>query len=164
MRLGVTASVALCLMAAGFAGELRIGISGEPRNLDPALYTHIASAWLVQNIYDPLVEISVMGEPLPEYSLAESWEFNEDATSVTLHIRRGVKFHDGSDLIAEDVVYNFRWILDPNNASPVRKDLGPITAVEALDPYTVKVTFQYPFPEALQYLSLIHISEPTRPY
>lgn len=153
MKLGVTASVALFLAVCGLAGELRIGISGEPRNLDPALYTYIASAWLVQNIYDPLVEISVVGEPLPGYSLAESWEFNEDATSVTLHIRRGVKFHDGSDLTAEDVVYNFRWILDPDNASPVRKDLGPITAVEALDPYTVRVTFQYPFPEALQYWS-----------
>lgn len=153
MRLGVTVSVVLCAAVFGLGGELRVGISGEPWILDPALYTDIASAWLIQNIYDPLVELSVMGEPLPEYSLAESWKFNNDATAITLHIRRGVKFHDGSDLTAEDVAYNFQWILDPNNASPVRKDIGPITAVEMVDPYTIKVTFSYPFPEALQYWS-----------
>ena len=135
------------------AGELQVGISGEPRNLDPALYTDIASAWLVQNIYDPLVELSVTGEPLPEYSLCEAWEFNADATAITLHLRPGVRFHDGGELTAEDVVYNFDWILDPENASPVRKALGPVEEVEALDPYTVKVTFRYPFPEALQYWS-----------
>ncbi len=153
MRLGVTASAVLFLAMLGLSGELRIGISGEPWNLDPGLYTDIASVWLIQNIYDPLVELSVTGEPLPDYSLAESWEFNEEATAITLHLRRGVRFHDGSEFTAEDVVYNFQWILDPDNASPVRKDLGPITAVEALDPYSVKVTFQYPFPEALQYWS-----------
>ncbi|MCD5408223.1 ABC transporter substrate-binding protein [Candidatus Bipolaricaulota bacterium] len=135
------------------AGVLQVGISGEPRNLDPALYTDIASAWLVQNIYDPLVELSVTGEPLPEYSLCKAWEFNADATAITLHLRPGVRFHDGRELTAEDVVYNFEWILDPENASPVRKALAPVEEVEALDPYTVKVTFRYPFPEALQYWS-----------
>ncbi len=153
MRAAVGAILAGVLAVCGVAGELRVGISGEPWNLDPALYTDIASAWLIQNIYDPLVELSVTGEPLPDYSLCESWEFNADATAITLHLRQGVKFHDGTELTAEDVVYNFEWILDPDNASPVRKALGPVESVEALDPYTVRVTFAYPFPEALQYWS-----------
>ena len=152
-RLLAMLSTALCLGLLGLSGELRVGISGEPWNLDPALYTDIASVWLIQNIYDPLVELSVDGEPLPEYSLCEAWEFNEDATTLTLHLRRGVKFHDGTDLTAEDVVYNFEWIINPDNASPVRKALGPVESVEGVDPYTVKVAFSSPFPEAIQYWS-----------
>ncbi|MGY4707936.1 ABC transporter substrate-binding protein [Candidatus Bipolaricaulota sp. J31] len=153
MRLVICAFIVFALVICGPAGELRVGISGEPWNLDPALYTDIASVWLVQNIYDPLVELSVTGEPLPQYSLCEAWEFNADATAITLHLRPGVRFHDGSEMTADDVVYNFEWILDPDNASPVRKALGPVEKVEALDRYTVKVTFEYSFPEALQYWS-----------
>lgn len=149
--LALMASLATVATAGGM--ELHVGISGEPWNLDPALYTDISSAWIIQNVYDPLVELSIFGEPVPEYSLLESWEFNEDATSITLHLRKGVLFYNENELTAEDVKYNFDWILDPANRSPVRNELGPVTAVEVITPYTLRVDFARSFPEALVYWS-----------
>ncbi len=150
---GLFLAVGIWLSPVGSAMDLHVGISGEPWDLDPALYTDIASAWIVQNVYDPLVELSTSGEPVPEYSLARAWEFNGDATQITLHLREGVLFHDGSQLTAEDVKYNFDWILNPTNKSPVRKDIGPIESVKVIDPHTLVINFTRPFPEALIYWS-----------
>lgn len=148
VRLSVLAVAAL-LAGPAAAMELHVGIASEPWNLDPALYTDIGSAWLIQNIYDPLIELSVTGQPVPEYSLCTSWEFNADATSVVLHIRKGVRFHDGRRLTAEDVKYNFDWILNPSSKSPMRSVIGPVEAVEVLSPEELRVTFSRPFPQAL---------------
>ena len=135
------------------AGELRIGIATEPWDLDPAIYTDTGSGYIIQNVYDPLIELGPDNEPTTEYAVCESWEFSEDATAITLHIRPGIKFHDGSDLTAQDVKYNFEWILDPENESPMRRVVGPVAELNILDDYTLEVVYEKPFPEALQYLA-----------
>jgi len=66
--------------------------------------------------------------------LAKSWEFSEDLLTVTFHLREGVKFHDGSDFSAEDVlasIERFRAV------SPGAAALKPVSRVYAPDPYTV---------------------------
>ena len=73
--------------------------------------------------------------------LATKWSANADATEWTFNLRKGVKFHDGSDFDAEDVKYSLMRVKDPEIGSPAKKSLSVVTD-----------------------LSLIHISEPTRPY
>ena len=91
-------------------------------------------------------------EPLP--NLAKSWEWSEDGRELTMHLIEGAKWSDGDPFDADDVM--FYWednVLDPN-VSPLNgatpESFGAGTTLEALDPYTIKWTFQEAFPT--QYL------------
>jgi ABC-type transport system substrate-binding protein len=128
--------------------ELRIGISTEPWDLDPAIETDTGSTYIIQNVYDPLIELDENREPTTEFALAESWEWNDDKTVLTVKLREGIKFHDGSDLDANDLKYNIDWQLDPENEAPNVGSLGPIESVEVVDTYTFKTTFTAPSPDA----------------
>lgn len=85
------------------------------------------------------------------YRLAQSVEPEDDtATKWIIRIKPGVKFHNGKDLTAEDVIFSLKRIREDGTVS--RGYLGPITAYEALDPLTVRVTLEGPrnwFPVAL---------------
>ena len=98
--------------------EIRIGISTEPWDLDPAIETDTGSSYIIDSVYDPIFDLDVNREPTTEFALAESWLFNDDATVLTVKLREGVKFHDGSDLDAYDLKYNIDWQLDPDNEAP----------------------------------------------
>jgi len=77
-------------------------------------------------------------------ALATSWSASDDATEWTFKLREGVKFHDGSDFDASDVVYTLTRINDPALDSPVAAVLGIIESGEAIDPLTVKVNLSAP--------------------
>lgn len=85
--------------------------------------------------------------------LAESWDVSEDGLTWTFHLRKGVKFHDGTDFTAEDVKWTIDTIKDPDTGSPFRGDLEAIKEVEIVDDYTVKIVLNYPFPNLLFNLS-----------
>ena len=92
-------------------------------------------------------------EPLP--NLAKSWEWSEDGHQLTMHLIEGAKWSDGDPFDAEDVM--FFWedhVQDPNvsplNGTTVDTFGGKGTKLEALDPYTIRWTFEEAFPE--QYL------------
>ena len=92
-------------------------------------------------LYDPLVRWDLsQGEQLPAIvpGLAESWEVNpNDKTKWVFKLRRGVKFHDGTDFNAAAVKWNIERRLDPAVNSPQRALLEPVIAsVEAPDPQT----------------------------
>ncbi|MDO4267499.1 MAG: ABC transporter substrate-binding protein [Eubacteriales bacterium] len=120
------------------------------------------------NIYDRLVEIQVAddGTSSIQPSLAESWEISPDGMEYTFHLRQGVKFHDGSDFTAEDVVYTFNRMLTAAgtvNTESVDQIRGAaevldgtaesLEGVEAVDDYTLKVTLKEPFAGFLACLS-----------
>ncbi|HZU77314.1 MAG TPA: ABC transporter substrate-binding protein, partial [Dehalococcoidia bacterium] len=83
-------------------------------------------------IYDQLVGYDQKGNLDPSLSLAQQWE-QPDPKTITLTLRTGIKFHDGSDFDAAAVKFNIDRVLDPNNHATPRSDLASIDSVETPD-------------------------------
>jgi peptide/nickel transport system substrate-binding protein len=78
--------------------------------------------------------------------LATGWEISEDGLTFTFELRQGVKWHkDYGDFTAEDVVYTYNRIKDPETASRFAGDLEAVESIEAVDEYTVRFTLSEPF-------------------
>ena len=78
--------------------------------------------------------------------LATDWEVSEDGLTWTFHLRKDVKFHDGTPFNAEAVKYNIERILAPETMSvEAAARLGPVKSVEVVDEYTVAITHERPY-------------------
>jgi peptide/nickel transport system substrate-binding protein len=105
-----------------------------PNNLDPRYGTDDASTRSQQLIYNDLLTLDDHMRIAP--GLATSWDTSDYRTFV-LHLRHGVRFHDGHELTSKDVVYTFTSIMNPAMASPYRGGYRDLASVSAVDPYTV---------------------------
>ncbi len=120
---------------------LRWSSETEALTFDPhAAYTTPTIAE-TQQVYEPLVGFN--SSYAIEPSLAIAWRLI-DATSWEFDLRRGVRFHDGAPLTSEDVVFSLNRAV--SSTSDYKDALPPITAVEAVDEYTVRITTQAPDP------------------
>lgn len=123
-------------------GILRVGLQADPAELDPHK-TSLTAAWhVIEHVYNGLVTTNPSLEPVP--SLAESWDISEDGLTYTFHLRQGVLFHNGRELVAEDVKYSYERILDPETASPAQPDLDNVESIEVVDDATVAITLLTP--------------------
>jgi peptide/nickel transport system substrate-binding protein len=111
--------------------------------------------FIYETVYEPLVRYGHGG--VIEPGLAESWEVGDDGKSYTFHLRRGVKFSDGTDFNADNVIAAAsRW--DPERFS------SPMTGIEKIDSYTVKISFResrYPCIIELTYPRPFRIAAPS---
>jgi peptide/nickel transport system substrate-binding protein len=92
---------------------------GEPETLDPALDYETSGGGVTQNVYETLVFYNKEkpSEFVPQ--LAEKWTVSDDGLTYTFNIRKGVKFHDGTEMTPSDVAYSFqRGLLQGGTASP----------------------------------------------
>lgn len=120
-------------------GTLRIAQSVEPQGLDPTTNTAAAvDRVLYNNVYEGLVKLNRDGGIVP--GLAERWEFSPDGLVWTFHLRRGVKFHDGSDFTAEDVIFTIQRNQNPDVPNIHPEYYNTIARMEALDDHTVRFT------------------------
>jgi peptide/nickel transport system substrate-binding protein len=121
-------------------GTLTVASAALPPNLEP----HMQGLDIWQRrkplVYENLVWIDPGLEARPE--LAERWE-QRSPTEFVFHLRRGVRFHDGSEMDAEDVKYSYDRIRDPK-VSPGANDFTTVKAIDALDQHTVRFTLSAP--------------------
>lgn len=110
-------------------------------DLDPRYATDSVSARAHQLLFNNLLSLDDNMRLAPD--LAEGWESN-DYQTYYLHLRRGVRFHDGRALTSEDVVYTFNSILDPASSSPFRGAFRLVSSVRAEGPHTVVFTLKEP--------------------
>jgi peptide/nickel transport system substrate-binding protein len=104
--------------------------------LDPAIHVDETECFHIMNVYDPLVWPTKGGAPKPH--LAESWEVSDDGLTYTFHLRKGVKFHDGAELTAEDVVFSMDRVLSIGfGFAWLWKDVLDVGDTEVVDDYTV---------------------------
>lgn len=142
--------------APGGGTTLRIGLDVDAGTGDPRLQRDTSAFRLRELVFDGLVSLKPDFTPAP--ALAESWE-NPDDTTWVFHLRKGVKFHDGSELKAEDVKFTFDTMLDEKLAAPNRAFYTPIKNVQVMDDYTVKFTLDQPYGPFLSYLILPIVPE-----
>jgi ABC-type dipeptide transport system, periplasmic component len=153
----ITASaIALMAFAAPLASAqdtdtLVIGTDVDAGTLDPRLTRDTTASRTADLIYAGLVHITPTLEVVPD--LAESWE-NPDPTTFIFKLRPDLTFSDGSPLTADDVVYTYSTIIDPDFNAPQRALYTPIASVEAVDPQTVKFTLSAPYAPLLTYMDI----------
>ncbi len=121
-------------------GTLRVGFYIEAATMDPHLSGSKIDRQVYHNLYEPLLVLDVKLGLKP--GLAESWQ-QPDPKSIVLRLRRGVKFHDGTEFNAEAARFNFeRMRTDPRS---VRKgEVASIDGVEVVDPSTIKLHLKRP--------------------
>jgi len=95
----------------GDGGVYRRPLGNDPETLDPARISDVYSRSVSQQIFDGLVQFDQTLGISP--ALARFWKASRDGLTWTFTLRKGVKFHHGRELTAEDVVYSFTRILDP---------------------------------------------------
>ena len=122
-------------------GTLRVGLQGDFTTLDPHMSTSAEDRHLYYQLYSPLVGLDANLRIVPE--LAESWE-QPDSLTYIFRLRRGVKFHDGTDLTADVVKWNFERMLDPATGSIRRSELGNVKSVDVTDAHTIRVNLKQP--------------------
>jgi len=129
--------------AQGAGRPLRIAVGASLATLDPAKATNGEQYIYCQLVFNGLTKMSHDLKVEPD--LAERWEANADATTWTFFLRRGVKFHNGREVEAEDVVATFRRILDPATGAAPRTNYLMIKEMKAVDKNTVRFDLSFPY-------------------
>lgn len=124
--------------------EFVYGTTQETATFDPARHRDETETLCVVNTYDPLLYPTRGGPPKPW--VAESWEVSENGTVWTFHIRKGIKFHSGRELTAEDVAFSMKRALDIGAGFSFLWK-GLVKDVEVVDKYTVRFYLTQPFAE-----------------
>jgi peptide/nickel transport system substrate-binding protein len=123
-------------------GKLVWALESDPVNLIPYGGVSTSNMWGKEFIYDSLLAWDKDLKVIP--GLAESYE-TPDATSYVFHLRKGVKFHDGKELDADDVKYSFDMMKAPP-APGIKWQWFAYNGVEVMDKYTAKLTLPNPDP------------------
>ena len=113
--------------------ELAVQIGPDPETIDPALNSAVDGGNMLLHAYECLLTVGQDGTLQP--GQAESYDVSEDGLTWTFHLRDGLKWSDGSDLTANDFVYSWKRVCDPEVAAPYAETvLGMVKGYdEAID-------------------------------
>ncbi len=137
-------------------GRIIVGLAYAPTSLDPGDHRERQSETVIRNIFDGLVTRDTRSGVHLE--LAERIDWLDEQT-VEIRLRRGVLFHDGVEMTADDVVFTFERIIKKNgieypepHTSPRKGLITPLESIDKTADYTVVMRFSGPWPPALQML------------
>ncbi|MGE5299621.1 MAG: peptide-binding protein [Acidobacteriota bacterium] len=123
------------------------GSIGEPTILIPMLSGDAASQDVAGLIFNGLVkydtDLSIIGD------LAESWDISKDGLVITFHLKKGVRWTDGVEFTADDVMFGFNTIINKKTPTAYNEDFLQVKQAEVLDKYTFRVAYGQPFAPAL---------------
>ena len=107
-----------------------LSISSESANLEPA-------------IFDGLIKIDEKGEPQP--NLVSLWNISEDNLTWIFYLKKGVRFHDGIELTAEDVVFTYKAVKKPENKGRYYSSFEFVENIRGIDRYTIEIILKKPY-------------------
>ena len=128
-----------------------------PITLDPAISGEMTSHAYIMQVFSGLVRLDEESKPAPD--IAESWQRSNDGKAYTFHLRKGVRFHDGKEVTAQDFEYSWERACNPETGSQtaavylgdiigvndvLEGKTTEISGVEIIDDYTLKVTIDAP--------------------
>src|SRR5262249_37722203 len=149
----VVLSAAACAQAS--AAELSVGLGADITSIDPHFHNLTPNNNIGQHIFDTLVAKDAAGKLKP--ALAESWRAVDELT-WEFKLRKGVKFHDGSEFTAADVVFTLERIPNvPNSPSPFTTYTKQVTDKIVVDPYTLRLKSPAPYPQMPNDMSTIMV-------
>lgn len=138
---GLALAALLCVGAGAHARQLRVGIANDAASMDAMANWESGTLSVVMNVYEPLLDY----EPETGWRgiLAERWQVVEP-TRWRFFLRRGVRFHDGSEFNADDVVFSIeRALSGPSKAKPTVRGIRQAVKV---DSHTVDILIEQPNP------------------
>jgi len=149
-----------------FGGVYHRMLPNNPPLLDPASLSDIYARTVATQIFDGLVQFDALLNPIP--AIAEFWEASRDGRTWKFSLRRGVRFHHGREVTADDFVYSFTRLLDVRKPGPLTVFLQRIQGandfmkgtahgvrgLKAVDRYTLLITLDEPFAPLLAVLGL----------
>src|SRR5436190_9358196 len=139
---------------------LRIALQeGDANSLDPQALQTLGEGQILSNVYEGLVQYDPKTLQ-PAAAIAEKWDVSSDGLKYTFHIRKGVKFHNGRELTADDVKFTFNRLGDAKVATTYARSIiigsiagfadvdggksTDLSGVKVVDPNTVEVTLSSP--------------------
>jgi peptide/nickel transport system substrate-binding protein len=144
----VKTPAALLLFALSFssaAADLSVALGGDVTSIDPHFHNLTPNNNVGAHIFDTLVMKEAGGKIKP--GLAESWRVVDELT-WEFKLRKGVRFHDGSDFTAADVVFSLDRIPNvPNSPSPFTTYTKQVTEKIVVDPWTIRLKTAAPYPQ-----------------
>jgi peptide/nickel transport system substrate-binding protein len=128
-------------------GTAAISVLADFQSFNPVTNTHLTSDDVIKHmLFTPLIQYDEKLQPIPW--LAERWELAD--TSVTFHLRRDVRWHDGQPVTAEDVKFTFDLAKDPATASLLGSAyMALVESATVVDSFTVRFGFESPHAQAL---------------
>jgi peptide/nickel transport system substrate-binding protein len=131
-----------------------VALADGPDTLDPADHRSRPSETVLRNMFDGLLTRDTRSGVHLE--LVTAADFTDDRT-LEIKLKQGVKFHDGTEMTADDVVFTFNRIIQENmieypevHSSPRKGLIAPLESIEKIDDYTVVMHFTDPWPPAMQ--------------
>ena len=136
--------------------ELVIAIGVDADTLNPQEQT----TTLIQNMCDLIYDNFFFQDPTGKLHprLATKYEISPDGLTYTLHLRKGVKFSDGTDFNADAVKLTFERAMDPKLRVPLRFAIGMVKECVKIDDHTVALKLSYPFAPLAPTLSMTLVS------
>ena len=143
-------------------GRIVYGLTLSPSGIDPHVNASSELGIPLRSVYDTLVyrALDSHADSMQHFvpGLAESWQISQDGLTYTFHLRRDVKFHDGTLLTAEAVRSTIERVANPATKSQKAVFLlGPFRSVETLDDYTVAIHLSSPYAPLLDGLSQVYL-------
>jgi peptide/nickel transport system substrate-binding protein len=136
-----------------YGGTLSFGIERDISTLNPFVLMRSTDLYVRSLIYESLLDEDLKGNIIA--GLAESWNVSKDGLRYTFKLRRGVKFHNGQEVTAEDVKWCADYAMEPKNGSEGFIYLRGVNAVRAVDRTTVEFTLKQPRAVFLSYMATL---------
>ena len=134
----------------GGGGTLKMLWWQAPTLLNPHFATGTKDQDASRIFYEPLAGFDPDGNVVPvlaaELPSTQNGGLAKDLTSVTWRLKKGVTWHDGKPFTADDVVFNYEFVMDPANKTVTTGSYTEISKIDKLDSHTVKLTFKKPQP------------------
>lgn len=129
------------------ASTLILSMSSSPSRLNPILANDTASSQISDWLFNGLFKYDKDGKPTEDLALSYKFETN---TKLIIKLKKNVKWHDGVEFTAQDVVFTYNTILDPKVFNSIKSNYKEVQSVKALDDYTIEIIYKKAYFKALE--------------